>query len=272
MIMKKNGKKIIVCAALTLGMVLSGCGESGSSRSGQNQNLVENVINQQIATEEGKLVSENTSENVTETAKTEAPSTEAVTEAPTTETPVTETTATEVASDYSTETWASLVDKQKEESATVTDEQLMKEIKDSYTSTPDQKVDIDLTAMSSDMVYATVYQMLPKPGDEDCWKPYAGKTIKAKGTLIFANSTLTDSSYAYVLIKDAIACCSQGLEFECIGYACPKDYPAEGSEIEVVGTYEGYIEEGDPTLYTKLSAAKFSVISEPEKHEITFEY
>ncbi len=264
--MRRSGKKMMLTAALILGFVLSGCGEGGSSRSGQNQNLVENAINQQIASEEGKSDAKNVAENVTEEKKTEAPSTEAVTEAPT-ETPVTETPSTEAASDYSTETWASLVDKQKEESATVTDEQLMKEIKDSYTSTPDQNVDIDLTVMDSDMVYATVYQMTFVDPEA-----YVGKTFKASGKITYATSSVTNLYYAYVLIKDALACCSQGVEFECKGYACPGDYPAEGAEIEVIGTFESYTEEGDPYLYTRLANAKMNIISEPEKHEITFEY
>ena len=272
--MRRSGKKMMLAAALALGFVLSGCGESGSSRSGQNQNLVENAINQQIASEEGKNVAENvTEEQKTEATVTETPTTETSntetpkTEAPKTETPVTETNTTEAASDYSTETWASLVDKQKEESATVTDEQLMKEIKDSYTSTPDQNVDIDLTVMDSDMVYATVYQMTFVNPDA-----YVGKTFKASGKITYATSNITNLYYAYVLIKDALACCSQGVEFECKGYACPDDYPAEGTEIEVIGTFESYTEEGDPYLYTRLGNAKINILSEPEKHEISFEY
>jgi len=252
---RRSGKKLMVTAALTLGFVLSGCGGSDSSRSGQSQNLVENAINQQIASEEGK----NTAEEVT-TEKKE-------TEAKVTEAPVTESPSTEAASIYSTETWSSLVEKQQEESATVTDEQLMAEIKESYESAPDQNVDIDLTAMTSDMVYATVYQMtLVDP------KPYEGKTFKAKGTITYATSEITNLYYAYVLIKDALACCSQGVEFECTGYACPGDYPAEGAEIEVIGTFESYREEGDPNLYTKIGNAKMNIISEPEKHEVSFEY
>ena len=69
------------------------------------------------------------------------------------------------------------------------------------------QADIDLTTMNSTMVYSQVSNMVNKPGD------YKGKVVKAKGTCgIYADSK-TGKKYYSVIIKDATACCSQGLEF-----------------------------------------------------------
>ena len=119
------------------------------------------------------------------------------------------------------------------------------------------------------MVYATVYQMIY--GDPEA---YVGKTFKAAGTLTVATSNVTNLYYPYVLIKDALACCQQGVEFQWGegDHTTPEDFAEEGSEIEVIGTFETYREEGDPSLYTRLKDTNVKVISEPEKHKITFTY
>ena len=250
----KTRRKLISVAVVVLGLCLTGCGEDGG-RKVQSTNAVESVIDQQIAKENARTETEKSEALVTETP------TEPVTEAPKTEAPVTEAPTTEASSVLSTETWEEINKRQKEEAATITDEQLMGEIRDSYESTPDPDVDIDFTAMSSDMVYATVYQM--------CYvdpKPYEGKVFKAKGTFAIATSNITNLYYSYVVIKDALACCASGVEFqwEKGGEKYPDDYPADGTEIEVIGTFESYTEEGDPNLYTHLKNAKMTILSKPE--------
>lgn len=72
-------------------------------------------------------------------------------------------------------------------------------------------VDVDLTLMGSDLVYATVYQMMSKPEE------YEGKTIRIEGKYYASYYPITDKYYNYCLIADALACCSQGLEFELAG-------------------------------------------------------
>ena len=105
-------------------------------------------------------------------------------------------------------------------------------------------VDVDLTLMSSDLVYATVYQMMSKPEE------YVGKTIKMKGTYNPTYYPITEKYYNYCLIADAAACCSQGLEFELSGgRTYPDDYPADQSEIVVTGVFEIYTEEAGQTFY-----------------------
>ena len=53
-------------------------------------------------------------------------------------------------------------------------------------------------------------------------------------------------NYFYCIIEDALACCAQGLEVELAdpSAAYPQDYPAEGSQVRVVGTVELYEENG----------------------------
>ena len=106
-------------------------------------------------------------------------------------------------------------------------------------------LDIDLTVLSSTMVYSEVYSMMSFPDD------YIGKTVKMKGQFVIGYVYNTDGTpdestarFACV-IADATACCSQGLEFILTGeHTYPNDYPELGSEITVTGTFEVYTENG----------------------------
>ena len=106
---------------------------------------------------------------------------------------------------------------------------------------------VDLTALSSTMVYAEVYNILVYPED------YIDKTIKMRG---YYSPTLNyygqpDLYYHFVVIEDATECCRQGLEFIWDGeHAYPDDYPAENTLIEVVGIFGRYEDEfGDVHYY-----------------------
>ena len=100
-------------------------------------------------------------------------------------------------------------------------------------------VDVDLTRLSSTMVYSEVYNMMNAPGD------YIGKTIKMTGQFVYYENPDTKAQYFTCIIGDAMACCSQGLEFVLTGkHTYPDDYPELDSEITVSGTFELY-EEGD---------------------------
>ena len=118
-------------------------------------------------------------------------------------------------------------------------------------------IDVDLTALSSTMIYSEVYNMMVTPDS------YIGKTIKMKGQ--FAVYQATDESGAFIpdqiyfacVIADATACCSQGLEFILTGeHSYPDDYPELNSEITVTGTFETYDENG--FKYCRLVNAVFS--------------
>ena len=99
--------------------------------------------------------------------------------------------------------------------------------------------DVDLTTLSSTMVYSEVYNMMYEPDR------YVGKRIKMNGQFAVYEDPNTGAVYTACIIMDATACCSQGLECVLTGkHTYPDDYPEVGSEITVSGTFELY-GEGD---------------------------
>ena len=122
-------------------------------------------------------------------------------------------------------------------------------------------VDVDLTLMGKDLIYATVYQMMSKPEE------YEGKTIRIEGKYYASYYPITDKYYNYCLIADALACCSQGLEFELGGDAVyPDDYPADQSQVIVTGVFETYTEEAGQTFYyCRLKDAKYELVLEDDQ-------
>ncbi len=97
--------------------------------------------------------------------------------------------------------------------------------------------DVDLTVLSSTMVYSEVYNMMVTPND------YIGKIVKIKGQFVPYYDESTDKYYFACFISDATACCSQGIEFILTDdYSYPEDYPQEGDTICVVGTFDTYME------------------------------
>ena len=115
----------------------------------------------------------------------------------------------------------------------------------------DETVDYDLTQMSSDMVYATVYQMMVTPEE------YEGKTFRIDGNFYATNYEATKKYYFYCIIQDATACCAQGMEFiwDDGSHIYPDEYPEDNAESVVEGTFETYREDGDENLYCRLSDA-----------------
>ena len=109
-----------------------------------------------------------------------------------------------------------------------------------------EKIDIDLTAMSSTMIYSEVQNMMTAPDD------YVGKKVKMAGQ--FNVAEVGDNRYFACLIKDATACCASGVEFVWAGeHSYPDDYPEENAPITVTGTFTTY-KEGEAT-YCQLKDA-----------------
>ncbi len=105
-------------------------------------------------------------------------------------------------------------------------------------------IDVDLTTLSSTMVYSEVYNMVMSPDD------YIGKTVKMDGQFTFYHDESTGKYYFACIISDAAACCSQGIEFVLTDeYTYPDDYPKEGEKICVIGTFDTY-QEGEYTYCT----------------------
>ena len=106
-------------------------------------------------------------------------------------------------------------------------------------------IDVDLTQLSSTMVYSEVFNMMYAP------EGYIGKTVKMEGQLAIYQAVdkdgtpVPDQIYFACVIADATACCLQGVEFVLAGeHTYPDDYPDPGSDITVTGTFEVYEEAG----------------------------
>lgn len=99
------------------------------------------------------------------------------------------------------------------------------------------KPELDLTELSSTMVYAEVYNMMLRPEE------YLGRTIRMEGQ--FSLYQGADRDYYACIIKDATACCAQGIEFVLKeNFASPRSFPEVGDKITVSGTFDIYTENG----------------------------
>ena len=113
------------------------------------------------------------------------------------------------------------------------------------TQTSADGVEVDLTVLSSTMVYSEVYNMLYNDPAH-----YLGKTVKARGTfsiyqLVTAGVLQPDPVSYACIISDAAACCAEGMEFVLEGdLTYPDDYPELGTEITIIGEFQSYEENG----------------------------
>lgn len=113
------------------------------------------------------------------------------------------------------------------------------------TQTSADGVDVDLTVLSSTMVYSEVYNMLYNDPAH-----YLGKTVKARGEFsiyqLVTDGVLQPDPVSYAcIISDAAACCAEGMEFVLKGdLTYPDDYPELGAEITVIGEFQPYEENG----------------------------
>ena len=107
----------------------------------------------------------------------------------------------------------------------------------SDSSAKSEEIDVDLTKMSSTMIYSEVYNMLENPDE------YVGKVIRMGGN--FDVYETEEQNYYACVIQDALACCSEGLEFVCakdIPY--PDGYPVIDEPVTVTGVFQTYEENG----------------------------
>lgn len=213
-------KKVKKCVFLLgLAVLCSGC--TNETNRLANENKVQSVIDEQVAEEDTKQAIEENLEQQDE-------------------------------EDTKQETEKSLEQEDEKNTKQGTEENF----RDKTTEESERTVDYDLTQMSSDMVYATVYQLVMEPNS------YIGKTIRMRGTYYATWYEPTQQYYHYVIISDAMACCAQGMEFvwEDGSHKYPDEYPADQATVEVTGTFETYREEGDSNLYCRLKNASLVVI------------
>ena len=114
------------------------------------------------------------------------------------------------------------------------------------TQTSADGVDVDLTVLSSTMVYSEVYNMLYFYPED-----YYGKNVKMTGQFnvyqwVDESGIVADMPVAYAcIISDTTACCAEGVEFVLKGdLTYPDDYPELGTEITVIGEFQSYEENG----------------------------
>ncbi len=248
--------KRIMALILVLGVILTvtGCSGGDSQTMGSRlntENAVDKVLNQQTDSvyqeEDRKSETEPTTDTGT-TTETE----------PTTDTETTTDTGAKTETETTTETESTSAT---EPTSEPTYGQVMNGDSSVIAQYKSEGVDVDLTLMGKDLIYATVYQMMSKPEE------YEGKTIRIEGKYYASYYPITDKYYNYCLIADALACCSQGLEFELGGDAVyPDDYPADQSEVVVTGVFETYTEEAGQTFYyCRLKDAKYELVSEDDQ-------
>ena len=106
---------------------------------------------------------------------------------------------------------------------------------DEKTSAPEkisvaENVDVDLTKLSSTMIYSEVFNILQTPAD------YRGKTFKIRGTYMVSHDPQKDEYHHACVIFDATACCMQGMEFELVD----ENYPSPDGEITLLGRFDTY--------------------------------
>lgn len=110
-------------------------------------------------------------------------------------------------------------------------------------------VDVDLTAMSKTMAYAQVADMYANPA------AYANKTVRALGS--FSTYEYGGGRVFSCTVSDSAGCCSLRLDFvPADGLSYPRDYPAEGTEITVFGTFRSRTENG--SVFCELLGSQMS--------------
>lgn len=231
-----------VAATMVLAAVMAGgCGSSGTqmgSKTGAQTSSVEDVLAQGMAAADGAesgasevkavVTPESYSEKSDSTAG-EATDTSDMTED--------ETTDVSAASDTDSQSdWKNI------------DESTLGETPDNVVLSTTEGIDIDLTSLSSTMVYSEVYNMMYYPEN------YIGKIVRMNGAYSEYHDEASGNDYYACIISDATACCAQGIEFiPTENYSYPADFPSDGDEVIVVGEFDTY-KEGE-NLYCTLRNA-----------------
>lgn len=122
-----------------------------------------------------------------------------------------------------------------------------------YTQTSTTGFDYDLTQFTSTMMYAQIADMLMVPEE------YAGKTVKMEGRFEVYGDPDKENPDLACIVNDATACCSVGLRFVLTDEYTSADFPLNGSDIIITGTFQTYEYQG--YTYGEVQDAKMTVIS-----------
>lgn len=206
--------KKVFCVLLVCSMtVATGCG-------GNEETAVGDVLAEQIASEE--TVEEETQEDVVVVDGVEIPA--SVFE---------EVYEEEDVAEELEEVVEEIPESTILEPETPVTEEVVEEVAETAPSILDRPIDVDLTKLSALMIYGEVYSIVSNP------ESYAGKVIKMNGPCFIYENPETGEMFYAVIIQDATACCTQGLEFILADDAVkPYDYPSADEVITVVGEIE----------------------------------
>ncbi len=96
-------------------------------------------------------------------------------------------------------------------------------------------VDYDLSGQNYNIVSAMNFDMAVEP------ERFYGKVIKMRGQFFSDVEPDTKTRFYSCILYDATACCQAGIDFQMSGNKIyPDDFPAEGSTIEIVGTFKDF--------------------------------
>ena len=107
-------------------------------------------------------------------------------------------------------------------------------------------VDVDLTQLPQNLMYSQAYEIIYNT------EQYIGKTIRICGPYNAYTDPETNEVHRACLIRDATACCTQGMEFELADQTQP--LPEAEEEFIVSGVFDTYMT--GPFLYCVLRDAK----------------
>lgn len=114
----------------------------------------------------------------------------------------------------------------------------------------------DFTKLSGDLVFASVYSLMVEPQE------YVGQEFKMRGKYYGSLYEPTGEYYHYIVLEDALACCSTGIEFIWGDgtHKYPDEYPQNDQIIEICGKFETYKEDGDDRIYFRINNASLKVV------------
>ncbi len=102
--------------------------------------------------------------------------------------------------------------------------------------------DIDMTKMSVTMIYSQIFNMLIMPEE------YEEKIIKVRGAFEVYPNENNQVDFFTLTVMDTTACCKEGIDFIWAGnHTYPDDYPEQGQEITITGTYKSFENEDGVT-------------------------
>ena len=228
--MKKWLGRFLVGVTVTAMIIAStGCGQDAGAakRTGSNTKSVKDILDAQKSSESDASQAGNVEDGSGEAIVTSDPAKDASTQA-------------------SAETGSSVGDGE----ASVSSGEGQASVSSGEGASEEFVPDVDLTALSSTMVYSEVYNMMTAPSD------YIGKNVKMKGAFSYYQDPNTGNEYYACIIQDATACCAPGIEFVLAGdHKYPDDYPEMNSEITVAGVFDTYME--GEYMYCTLKNARF---------------